>query len=257
MEVSGQLHTPAALPPGKDPLYPLDRRLGGPQSRSGRGVLEKNSQPPPGIEPLSIRPILILPFHLLVSPPVRSVSSATVETVRQPQSVWVEEKLGPHFLEVCAYRGSDLNVEQGNTTMCIVEGRLALFNSVKWRVKKSGKQRKAAATCWVDRWLVLLNFQVAKWLASKLSSSFNYWSVVCYFPLTQDFSKSSAVLCNSYSPEAHNPRRCVKRKCKGLTMKLLPWYAAPLCTSRYGEFDVQIEFLSRFYVVLWARESRK
>jgi hypothetical protein len=28
----------------------LDRRLGGPQSRSGRGVEEKNSQPPPGIE---------------------------------------------------------------------------------------------------------------------------------------------------------------------------------------------------------------
>jgi hypothetical protein len=28
----------------------LDRRLGGPQSRSGRGGEEKNSQPPPGIE---------------------------------------------------------------------------------------------------------------------------------------------------------------------------------------------------------------
>jgi hypothetical protein len=52
MEVSGQLHSPAALPPGKEPLvYPLDRRLGGPQSRSGRGVEEKNSQPPPEIEP--------------------------------------------------------------------------------------------------------------------------------------------------------------------------------------------------------------
>jgi hypothetical protein len=34
MEVSGQLHAPAALPPGKSPWYPLDRRLGGPQSRS-------------------------------------------------------------------------------------------------------------------------------------------------------------------------------------------------------------------------------
>jgi hypothetical protein len=28
----------------------LDRRLGGPQSRSERGCEEKNSQPPPGIE---------------------------------------------------------------------------------------------------------------------------------------------------------------------------------------------------------------
>jgi hypothetical protein len=37
MGVSGQRHAPAALyPRGKDPRYPLDRRLGGPQSRSGR-----------------------------------------------------------------------------------------------------------------------------------------------------------------------------------------------------------------------------
>jgi hypothetical protein len=36
MEVSGQLNAPAALPQGKKPRYPLDRRLGGAQSRSGR-----------------------------------------------------------------------------------------------------------------------------------------------------------------------------------------------------------------------------
>jgi hypothetical protein len=44
LEVSGQLHAPAALPRGKSPRYPLDRRLGGPQSRSGRS-LEQNSRP--------------------------------------------------------------------------------------------------------------------------------------------------------------------------------------------------------------------
>jgi hypothetical protein len=38
-------------PQGKSPWYPLDRRLGGPQGRSGRGGEEKNSQLPPGIEP--------------------------------------------------------------------------------------------------------------------------------------------------------------------------------------------------------------
>jgi len=32
MEVSGQLHTPTTLPPGKEPWYPLDRRLGGPKA---------------------------------------------------------------------------------------------------------------------------------------------------------------------------------------------------------------------------------
>jgi hypothetical protein len=51
MEVSGQLHALAALPQGKSPRYPLDTRLGGPQSRSGSGGEETNSQPPPGIEP--------------------------------------------------------------------------------------------------------------------------------------------------------------------------------------------------------------
>jgi hypothetical protein len=51
MEVSGQIHASAALPPGKEPPYQLDKRLGGHQSRSRRGGEEKNSQHPPGIEP--------------------------------------------------------------------------------------------------------------------------------------------------------------------------------------------------------------
>jgi hypothetical protein len=42
-------------PQGKSPLYPLDRKLGGPQSRSGRGDEEKNSQSPPIIQPVAQR----------------------------------------------------------------------------------------------------------------------------------------------------------------------------------------------------------
>jgi hypothetical protein len=53
----GQLNAPAALPPGKTPLYPLDRRLSGPKSRSGRGGEEKNSQPLPGLEAQTIQPV--------------------------------------------------------------------------------------------------------------------------------------------------------------------------------------------------------
>jgi hypothetical protein len=45
MEVSGQLHAPAALPLRKGPRYPLGRRLSGPQSRSGRYGVEKNPAP--------------------------------------------------------------------------------------------------------------------------------------------------------------------------------------------------------------------
>jgi hypothetical protein len=42
--VSGQRHAPAALyPRRKDPRYPLDRRLDGPQSRSGHRDQRKNS----------------------------------------------------------------------------------------------------------------------------------------------------------------------------------------------------------------------
>jgi len=52
MEVTGHIHALAALPQGNNSQYPLDRRLGGPQSCSGRGGEEKNSQPiPPGIRP--------------------------------------------------------------------------------------------------------------------------------------------------------------------------------------------------------------
>jgi hypothetical protein len=43
MEVRGQLDAPVALPRGKSPRYPLDRRLGETRSRSGRGdELEEN-----------------------------------------------------------------------------------------------------------------------------------------------------------------------------------------------------------------------
>jgi hypothetical protein len=44
--------TPRPLyPQGKCLWYPLDRRLGGPQSHSGRGGEEKNSLPLPGLDP--------------------------------------------------------------------------------------------------------------------------------------------------------------------------------------------------------------
>jgi hypothetical protein len=53
MEVSGQLHARTA----KSSCSSLDTRLGGPQSRSGHGGEEKNSQPLPRLEPLTIQPV--------------------------------------------------------------------------------------------------------------------------------------------------------------------------------------------------------
>jgi hypothetical protein len=57
MEVSGQLHASAALSPGNSHWYPLDRKLGWPQSRSGHGGEEINYQPLPGLEPAIIQPV--------------------------------------------------------------------------------------------------------------------------------------------------------------------------------------------------------
>jgi hypothetical protein len=50
--------TPRPLyPQRKSPWYLLDRRLGRPQSRSGLGGEEKNSQPLPGLERPIIQPV--------------------------------------------------------------------------------------------------------------------------------------------------------------------------------------------------------
>jgi hypothetical protein len=52
MEMSGQLHTPDALPSGKEPLVPIGYKVG-----SGCGGKEKNSQPVPGLELPIIQPV--------------------------------------------------------------------------------------------------------------------------------------------------------------------------------------------------------
>ena len=53
MGVRGQHHAPAALPTGKT-QYPLYRRLGGPQDRSGR---VRKISPPPGFDPRTVQPV--------------------------------------------------------------------------------------------------------------------------------------------------------------------------------------------------------
>jgi len=53
MGVGGQRLAPAALPRGKT-RYPLYKRLGGPQGRSGQ--VRKNS-PPPGFNPRTVQPV--------------------------------------------------------------------------------------------------------------------------------------------------------------------------------------------------------
>ena len=51
--VGGQRHAPAALPPVKT-RYPLYRRLGGPQGRSGQ---VRKISPPPGFDLRTVQPV--------------------------------------------------------------------------------------------------------------------------------------------------------------------------------------------------------
>jgi len=54
MEVGGQRHAPAALPPGKT-RYLLYRRLDGSQGRSGQVL---NISAPPGFDPRTVQPVV-------------------------------------------------------------------------------------------------------------------------------------------------------------------------------------------------------
>jgi hypothetical protein len=62
MEVNGEHHTLAALPPGKHLPVPLYNRLGGPQKRSGRYGAAKNLLPLLGID--SARSLVVIPTEL-------------------------------------------------------------------------------------------------------------------------------------------------------------------------------------------------
>jgi len=66
MAVGGQRHAPAALPPGKT-RYPLYRRLGRPQGRSGQ---VRKISPQPEFDPRTAQPVAsrytdsAIPTHL-------------------------------------------------------------------------------------------------------------------------------------------------------------------------------------------------
>jgi hypothetical protein len=84
MEVCGQIHNPAALSSGHRPRYPMCRKLGGSQNRSGRYRVEKNLFPLPGIETRFLgRPacsLVAIPTEL----PSSSSSGATVHDEPRP-----------------------------------------------------------------------------------------------------------------------------------------------------------------------------
>jgi hypothetical protein len=85
MVVGVQRHAPDALTPGMT-QYPLYRRLGETQGRSGR--LRKISLPP-GFDPRNVQPVAIIRGHILKT----SFSSKFISTLKQPtlhniRSIW-------------------------------------------------------------------------------------------------------------------------------------------------------------------------
>jgi hypothetical protein len=68
--VSGQLHGSATLPPRKDPQYPLDRMMGGPQSRSGQLGAEKILDPTGTLDPSVVHPVASLCTNYTILAPV-------------------------------------------------------------------------------------------------------------------------------------------------------------------------------------------
>jgi hypothetical protein len=88
MRVGGQLHAPAALPPGKRLRYPFYRRLGGPQGRSGR---VRKISPPQGSEPRTVQPVAsrytdyAIPAHKF---PPQGSEPRTVQPVASRYTDW-------------------------------------------------------------------------------------------------------------------------------------------------------------------------
>jgi hypothetical protein len=64
MGVGGQHHAPAALLPGKT-RYPLYRRLGEPQGRSGQA---RKISPPPGFDPWTVQPVASRYAYAITAP---------------------------------------------------------------------------------------------------------------------------------------------------------------------------------------------
>jgi hypothetical protein len=84
--MSGQLHTPATLPPGKEPPVPLDKRLGGPQTRSGlRGEEKILTLPGLELQPLG-RPARSYP---IVHVSCIFNDAVSIETVQRMMIGWL------------------------------------------------------------------------------------------------------------------------------------------------------------------------
>ena len=83
MEVGSQSHAPSVLPPGKTTRYPLHRRLGGPQGRSG--WVRKISLPL-GFDPRTVQPVASRYYNWTI--PTHPLTRRD-KTIANTQTVWI------------------------------------------------------------------------------------------------------------------------------------------------------------------------
>jgi hypothetical protein len=126
MGARGQLYAPTAFPPGKMSRYSLDKRPGGPQSRSGHSKEEKKSLPLTGIK----------------------------ARLSKPQPV--------HYADWVRYPGMICNAKHMNYTICyawvcLIEGRV--LSSVPNRQMKNSDPTSSA----IMKHFLLETYQPIKW----------------------------------------------------------------------------------------------
>jgi hypothetical protein len=99
---------PGRLTPTENHCYPLNRRLGGPQSRSGRGGEGKKHQPLPGLEPPIIQPVAqryrtALHIHSTVSYQVTRFFNFLTAGQRQPTQLKFVRFRNEHLCGIWRY----------------------------------------------------------------------------------------------------------------------------------------------------------
>jgi hypothetical protein len=140
--VRRQRHAPAALPPGKT-RYPLYRRLGGPQGRSGE---VRKISPPPGFDPRTVQPVgttrsniqkfYVLPTQCFYVFCMDLRTSTEYFYIRSSWLVFITETVSVY----CAVRTGSLNIIRVNLSFYRVNNPSQLTD---WFLGAFGKSRKA------------------------------------------------------------------------------------------------------------------
>ena len=132
MGVGNQHHAPAALPPGKT-LYPLYRRLGGPQGRSGR---VRKISPPQGFDPRTVQPVASRYTDWAIPTPKRLIIDCII-------LIWELKVLGrgKYTDRICEWTGEIESIRPGSRCFVGCTGSCCSID-LPWTVHASPENRQ-------------------------------------------------------------------------------------------------------------------